>query len=449
MDINENRKRLLKKRSTSSFQIVIYGFFLLVFAGGVLLSLPISSQDRTFTPFIDSLFTAVSCTCVTGLVVRDTATHWSLFGQFIILLLIQIGGLGVITIGVTVLKLAGKRIGLAHRSMMQESISAPHIGGIMRLTGFILKTTAIIEGTGAFLLMPVFVRDFGVRGIWLAIFHSVSAFCNAGFDLLGVREQFSSLTTYSDNIYLNIVIMMLIIIGGISFMTWDDVRKNKHHIKAYSLQSKIILFTSGLLILIPAVYFFLFEYKGEAVSNRIIYSLFQSVTTRTAGFNTTDLSKLSEAGVAVMIILMLVGGSPGSTAGGMKTTTLAVLILSAAAVFKRKRDIQCFKRRISEDTTRNAGAILFIYISLCIISAAIISRVESLPLMSCLFETGSAIGTAGLTLGITTSMSMPSKIILMLLMFMGRVGGLTMIYAAVPSNSGENSRLPLERVTVG
>ena len=221
-----------KQKSMSSFQVIILSFFCLILVGTLLLMLPISSRERCFTSFADAMFTAVSATCVTGLIVKDTATYWSLFGQAVILTLIQIGGMGVITIGLAIMRVSGKKIGLSQRSIMQESISAPQVGGIVRLTGFILKTSAIIELTGAALLAPVFCKDFGIaKGLWYALWHSVSAFCNAGFDLMGVREPFSSLTTYNSSIYVNIVIMLLIIIGGIGFLVWHDIGEHKVQIK--------------------------------------------------------------------------------------------------------------------------------------------------------------------------------------------------------------------------
>ena len=392
--------------------------------GALVLMLPVMSNDNTPTPFSQTVFTAVSATCVTGLVCVDTATHWSIFGQAVILVLIQIGGMGVITIGLAILSIAGKRIGLFQRSTMQA--------------------------TGAALLMPVFIRDFGVgRGIWYSFFHSISAFCNAGFDLMGIREQYSSLLSYGENVYVNVVIMLLIVIGGISFMTWNDFKINKLHLRKFSLQSKIILITSLILIIVPAVLFFIFEYNDKPVGQRIVYSLFQSVTTRTAGFNTSDLSKFSDPGKLIMTVLMLIGGSPGSTAGGMKTTTVATLFLAAMTVFRRRDDVECFKRRISEDAVRNAGAILFMYFSLFFTSGAVISMIENIPLITCLFETGSAVGTVGLTLGITPSLSLPSHIILMALMFLGRVGGLTLIYAALPSHTDTEARLPQEKISIG
>ena len=384
----------------NTFRVISLGFLLLILAGALLLMLPAAARDRTVTPFSDTLFTAVSATCVTGLVVRDTATHWSLFGQAVILLLIQIGGMGIITIGLTVARLAGKKIGLWFRGAMQDSISAPQVGGILNLTKFILKTTALLELTGALLLSPVFCRDFGfARGLWYALFHAVSAFCNAGFDLMGVREPFSSLTSYGSNVYVNAVIMLLIILGGIGFLTWDDVVRHRHHFRKYRLQTKLVLMSSALLILLPAVFFFFAEYAGAPAKERVLYSLFQSVTARTAGFNTADLSQMSEPGALLMTVLMLTGGSSGSTAGGMKVTTFSVLLLAALSVFQRKTDVEAFGRRIPADIVRTAGAILFMYTSLFLTTGIAVSMIESMPLIPCLFETGSALGTAGVTLG--------------------------------------------------
>lgn len=423
---------------------------MLILLGTFLLMLPISSRRGSITAFSDALFTATSATCVTGLVVKDTATYWSVFGQGVIFILIQIGGMGVITIGLTVMRASGMKIGLWHRSTMQESIAAPHIGGMVRFTSFIVKTTVLIELIGAALLFPVFCADFGAaKGLWYSLFHSVSAFCNAGFDLMGTREPFSSLTSYSGNIYVNCIIMLLIVAGGIGFLVWGDIKTYKHRFTRYSLQSKIVLLTTSILIVLPALYFFFNEYGSMDFSERSVSSFFQSVTTRTAGFNTQDLTNMSESGSILMIVLMLIGGSPGSTAGGMKTVTFAVLFMSAITVFSRKRDVQCFKRRISDDTVRNAGVVFFMYLFLFLVSGAVISKFEHIPLVASLFETSSAIGTVGLTLGITTKLRMLSKAILMMLMFFGRVGGLTLIYAVLPSSGSKNSRLPLENISIG
>ena len=423
-----------KRKNMSSFRIIILSFFSLIMVGTLLLMLPISSRERVFTPFADALFTATSATCVTGLIVRDTATYWSFFGQAVIITLIQIGGMGVITIGLTIMRASGMKIGLWHRSMMKESVSAHTVGGMVRYSGFIIKTSLLIELIGAALMFPVFCRDFGVlKGIWYSFFHSISAFCNA----------------YGSNIYLNTIIMLLIIAGGIGFLVWGDLKTNLFRFKRYSLQTKVVLITTLFLIVVPAIYFFFCEYGNLNMSDRILSSFFQSVTTRTAGFNSTDLTQMSESGIAVMIILMLIGGSPGSTAGGMKTVTIAVLFLAAVAVFGRKKDIQTFKRRIADDAVRNAGAILFMYFALCFVSAVVISQVEHIPLLTCMFETSSGVGTVGLTLGITTKLGLMSRIILMVLMFFGRVGGLTLIYAALPSSGNTKSRLPLEKISIG
>ncbi|MCR5353522.1 MAG: Trk family potassium uptake protein [Clostridiales bacterium] len=434
----------------ASFRIIILSYIALILLGTLLLMLPVSSRTGNMTSFPDAVFTAVSASCVTGLVVKDTCTYWSVFGQTVILILIQIGGMGIITVGLAIMMITGKKIGLWQRSTMQESISAPQVGGIVRLTGFIIRTAAVIELVGAALLSPVFVSEFGViKGIWYSVFHSISAFCNAGFDLMGVKGEFSSFTHYADNIYFNVVIMLLIIIGGIGFLVWNDVKIHKYRISRYSLQSKVVLLTSLILIILPAIYLFAYEYKSLELGERVISSLFQSVTARTAGFNTKDIVQMGESGAAVMIILMLIGGSPGSTAGGIKTATFAVLFLSAVTVFGRRNDVQCFKRRISDEAVRNAGAVLFIYLVLFFTSGIIISITEGLPLLTCLFEAGSAIGTVGLTFGITGKLTLLSRTILMILMFFGRVGGLTLIYAALPSAENLNSRMPLEKISVG
>lgn len=445
----EKGLNLFQKQRAKTYQIIIICFLLLILVGTILLCLPIASSNHTFTSFFDALFTAVSASCVTGLVVKDTATHWSMFGQFIILIMIQIGGMGVITIALAIFSITGKKIGMMERTTMQESVGAPRARGIIRLTGFIIKTSLIIEAIGAILLFPQFFKDFGLlKGIWYSIFHSVSAFCNAGFDLMGIRSQFSSFISYNDNLLVNVVIMLLIIIGGIGFLTWDDLKTNKLKFKSYSLQTKIILITSLILIFVPSIYFFAFEYRGVRLSERIIMSLFQSITCRTAGFNTSNIAAMDDSGAFIMIILMLIGGCPGSTAGGMKTTTIAVLFLTAISVYQRKKEVQTYNRRLSDETIRGAGAILFMYLTVFILSAIIISRVEDLPLLPCLFESASAIGTVGLTFGITPTLGAISRIILMILMFIGRVGGLTLIYAAVPDDTSLLSK-PLERISVG
>lgn len=439
-----------KKNRFASFQIIIGGFIAVILIGALLLMLPVSSKAGIITPFNEALFTSTSAVCVTGLVVQDTATYWSWFGQGIILVLIQIGGLGVITIAVSFALLSGRKISLMQRSVMQEAISAPKVGGIVRLTGFVLKGTFLVEFTASIIMMPVFVKDFGVKGIWMAIFHSISAFCNAGFDLMGTENaKYASLTSYISHPLINITIMLLIIIGGIGFLTWEDILKNKYRIKSYRMQTKVILTTSLLLILFPAFFFFFRDFADMPMQERIFSSLFQAVTPRTAGFNTADLTMMTKDGLGIVIVLMLVGGSPGSTAGGMKTTTLAVLIANTLACFRRKEDAQMFGRRIETSTIKNAATIFMMYIVLFFGGAIVISTVEDLSFSTCLFETASAIGTVGLTLGITPELGVISQTILMILMFLGRVGGLTLIYAALSGSGKKISKLPQEKMTVG
>lgn len=412
--------------------------------------LPISSVSGKVTPFNESLFTATSAVCVTGLVVHDTGSYWSAFGQAIILILIQIGGLGVITVAASFALLSGRKISLMQRSTMQEAIAAPKIGGIVRLTGFVLKATLIFELSGAVIMMPVLCKDYGVKGVWLAVFHSISAFCNAGFDILGTgASKYVSLTQYVNCTSINLAVIFLIVIGGIGFLTWEDIYTNKLHFRRYRMQSKVILITSAVLIIVPALYFFFFDLNNLPIKQRILSSLFQSVTTRTAGFNTVDLTALKEPSIATMIVLMIIGGSPGSTAGGIKTTTVAVLIANSLATFGRKDSSNFFKRRIDNQVVKNASTILIMYLVLSFTGAVAISTAEKIPFLKCLFETSSAIGTVGLTLGITPELGLFSQLILILLMFCGRVGGLTLIYAAISNTKKNISKYPLEHITVG
>ena len=428
------------------FQSIILMFAAVILIGAALLMLPISAQERTVTPFHEALFTATSAVCVTGLVVRDTASHWSAFGQAVLMVLIQIGGLGVITVGASFSLLSGRRISLSQRGRMQEAMSAPKVGGIVRLTGFVIRASLMIEGIGALCMLPVFCRDFGVSGIWKAVFHSVSAFCNAGFDLMGTPV---SLTAYRADPVINLMISALIVVGGIGFLTWDDVRTNRLCFHRYRLQSKVILAATALLILLPMLYFFCFEFKGGALRERLLLSLFQSVTPRTAGFNTADYTSLSSSGRGLTILLMFIGGSSGSTAGGIKTTTAAVLVANAFAVFRRQKSPEMFGRRMEEKAVHDAAAIFTLYLVLSLTGAFVISTVETLPLSECLFETTSAIATVGLSLGLTPHLGIVSQGILIFLMFIGRVGGLTMIYAALSGSKSSVARLPQERITVG
>ncbi len=439
-----------KKKHMTSFQLIIMGFAGVILLGTVLLMLPFSSAEKVITPFHEALFTATSAVCVTGLVVKDTGSYWSLAGQTIILALIQIGGLGVVTVAASVSLLSGKKISLMQRSTMQNAISAPKVGGIVRLTRFILRGTFLIEAAGTVLLLPVFMGDYGKKGIWMSVFHSISAFCNAGFDILGTdSSMFPSLTRYSGNILINLVIMLLIITGGIGFLTWDDIYTNKLNFKRYRMQSKIILMTTACLILFPTVFFYICDLTKLPMEKRLLAAAFQSVTTRTAGFNTINISEMSEASKAVMILLMLIGGSPGSTAGGMKTTTFSVLILNAIATFRSQENAGAFGRRLEYHVIKNAATIAMLYFALFFGGGIAISVYEGLPLLDCLYEAASAVGTVGLTLGITPELHVFSQVVLIILMYLGRVGGLTLIYAVFSGRNKGNAKLPLEKITVG
>ena len=440
----------IKKIKLTSFQIILFGFLGVIFLGGIILMLPICNKEGVWTSFIDAIFTSTSAVCVTGLIVHDTATYWNMFGQIIILILIQIGGMGIVTVAVSFALLSGKKIGLFGRNTIKEAISAPSVGGIVNLAGFIIKGIFLFELLGALVMMPIFVKDYGIEGIWMAIFHSVSAFCNAGFDIMGSKGgEFSSLSIYSANPIISLTIICLIIIGGIGFLVWRDVFKYKLSFKKYSPQSKIVIIMTLVLIILPTIYNFFVEFYDYALGERILVSLFQAVTPRTAGFNTVGLNSITEVGLFIMIILMLIGGSPGSTAGGMKTTTVAVLLSSTLSVFRNKKTAHLAKRRISDENIKNAVAIFMIYLLLFIFSGTIISLIEGIPLRISFFETASAIGTVGLSLGVTPLLGVVSKIILMVLMFFGRVGALTLVYAAVGNKSHNDYDYPLTQISVG
>lgn len=434
----------------SSFQIIILGFAGVILSGALLLMLPISTTERCVTPFNEALFTATSAVCVTGLVLHDTGSYWSVFGQTIILTLIQIGGLGVVTVAASFALLSKRKISLMQRSTMQDAISAPNVGGIVRLTKFILWGTFLIELLGTLVMLPVFCHDYGWQGVWLAVFHSISAFCNAGFDILGTADNlYPSLTGYAQSPIINIMIMLLIIIGGIGFLTWEDILENKLLFRRYRMQSKVILISTLLLIIFPAIFFFFIDFAALPFEARIQAALFQSVTTRTAGFNTVNLSVMSASSQGIMTFLMLIGGSPGSTAGGIKTTTLAVLLANAAATCRQQDSAHFFERRVDDNTIKIAATILTMYMALFFFGGLFISAYENLSLSSCLYETASALGTVGLTLGITPQLHIPSQLILISLMYLGRVGSLTLMYAALSGKKIINTKLPLEKITIG
>ena len=437
-------------KQLNAFQIIIGGFGAIILLGAGLLMLPFSSPTGRWTGVEDALFTATSAVCVTGLVVRDTATCWSLFGQAVILMLIQIGGLGIATVTALIATVSGRKISLLQRNMLQESISAHQMGGILKLTRLICKLALAAELLGALLMLPAFLSLYGRSGAWMALFHSVSAFCNAGFDVMGARTgAFSSLTFFRGSVGVALPVCLLIVFGGIGFLTWDDFAANRLRFRKYRMQSKAILSVTAALILIPALVLFFSDFSAFPLKERLCMSFFQAITPRTAGFNTAELPAMSGAARAMMIVLMLIGGSPGSTAGGMKTTTAAVLLANALAVFRRKKHARLFGRRIEDGVVKNAAALLVLYMTLVLTGALVISAAEALPVGACLFETASAIGTVGLSMGITPGLGTLSRLILIGLMFFGRVGGLTLIFAAVSPGSTEVSLCPVEKITVG
>lgn len=443
-----------KKANLPYTKKLAVGFALIILAGSLILMLPIASREREWTSFLDALFTATSATCVTGLVVADTYQHWSLFGQLVILTLIQIGGLGFITIGAYISVLLKKKIGLRERTAIHESISTIEIAGVVRLVKRIIQGTLFFELAGAALLAIRFVPEFGVaRGIYFGIFHSVSAFCNAGFDLMGIREEYSSLMAYEGDVLVNLTVMGLIVVSGIGFLVWDDFSRNKFRFKKYLLHSKIMIVASGVLILSGAVLFFLFEQNGVladmTVKEKILGSLFASVSPRTAGFNTTDLAGMSDAARLLTMILMFIGGGSGSTAGGIKVTTAVVMLLMAGATIRSTPGVNIFGRRLEEDVVRRASAIVVYNITLVLAVSMIILAIQPLPFTDVFMETFSAMGTVGLSTGITRSLLPASRVLIILLMYFGRLGSLTFALVFAQRKIVPPVQQPVEKIVVG
>lgn len=428
-------------------QTIALGFAVLICVGALILCLPISSRSGEWTSPLDTLFTATSATCVTGLVLYDTYTQWSIVGQLVILFLIQLGGIGFMTVITMFSIFMKRRIGLHERQLLVQSAGTLRLSGVVRLIKRIVTGSICFELLGAALLATRFCPQMGFwRGIYNAIFHSVSAFCNAGFDLMGKYGEFSSLTSYAGDSVVSLTIAMLIVIGGIGFVVWDDIVKHKWKFGEYTLHSKIVLTVTGLLIGAGWILFYLFEARGVLSglngTDKVIAALFQSVTPRTAGFNIIDMAGLSESGSFLTIILMFIGGSSGSTAGGIKTTTLAVLFLSAFASSRKIRHVKVYKRRIEDSIVREAGAFFTVYITTVTSATMLLCAIEPFSLKEILFEVVSAIGTVGLTIGITPFLGAASKAVIILLMFIGRVGWLTLAIAL----AGKHFDPPVERV---
>ena len=443
------------KRKFSQTRIIALGYISIILIGTLLLMLPFASQSGESAGFVPALFTAVSSSCVTGLVVLDTATSWTLFGQIVIICLIQTGGLGFMTIATMFSMLLKKKMGLRAREVMVESINTEHIGGIMNLTRKIIAGTAIFEGIGALLLATRFIPRFGWgKGIWYSVFHSISAFCNAGFDLMGITEPYSSLVSFADDAIVVLTISMLIIIGGIGFLVWDDISKKKTKFKYYQLHTKIVLTVTAILLVVPTILFFVFERdftnNGLSFGQSLLNSVFDSVTARTAGMNTTDTAALSPASKILTVFLMFIGGSPGSTAGGIKTTTLAVIAMSTFNGITRRQSKGIFGRRLEKDAIHKASSVVFTNLSLAIFGIiAILAIQPNLDIGDVIFECTSAIGTVGMTTGITRDLATASRLIVVFLMFCGRVGSVSFALALMEKKAAPPVKNPREKITIG
>lgn len=435
-------------------QYIALGFFFIILAGSLILTLPIASRSGEWTPFLDSMFTATSATCVTGLVVYDTFTHWNVFGQLVILLLIQIGGLGFITVGVGFSMAFRRRIGLWQRDLLKESINAMEIGGIVKLSRKIFIGTALCEGAGAILLATRFIPEFGfVKGIYYSIFHAISAFCNAGFDLMGGQQPYASFTAYATDPVINITIMLLIIVGGLGFVVWSDVVSKRFRWKNYCLHTKMVISVTLILIFGGALLLFLFEQggtiKGMSTGDQILTSLFGSVTARTAGFNTVDTGALQPESKLLTIVLMFIGGSPGSTAGGVKTTTIAVILIYVISNLRGESGCNVFHRRIGDEVIKRASMVFCLNLFLGLTSVTLILATSNLHMSDVLFEVYSAISTVGMTTGITRDLNVVGRIVIIILMYCGRIGSMTFALSFVAKPETKGLSLPEEKITIG
>lgn len=447
-------KRKLSRPRLSQTQFIVYGFLAIILTGAVLLMLPWASRDGQSENFLNCLFTATSATCVTGLVVVDTWSNWTVFGQLVILTMIQIGGLGFITIGVFISIILRRKIGLKERGLMQESINTLHLKGVVKLARKIILGTAIIEGTGAILLSLRFVPRFGlIRGVYYGVFHSISAFCNAGFDLMGCETPYMSLTGYYDDWLVNLVIMSLIVVGGLGFIVWEDISQKRFRIRSYMLHTKIVLVVTLTLIFGGALAIGFAErdnLMADMSAGGVIWSsLFASVTARTAGFNTIDIAAMTPASKLVTILLMFIGGSPGSTAGGVKTTTMAVLILHVISSIRQTQGVHIFGRRVEEDAVKRASCICTINLCLALTVTTAILLMQNMDALDVLLETFSAIGTVGMSTGLTRDLNSISRLLVILLMYCGRIGSLSFALAFTQSMKKAKVRLPEEKITIG
>ncbi len=444
----------------STTHIILLSFLIAILIGALLLSLPISSANGKATPFLDALFTATTSTCVTGLVVMPTVSSWSVFGQVVILMLIQIGGLGVITIMSGLMILLHKKMGIGDRLLLQDAFNLNSLSGLVRFVKRVVGGTLIIEGIGALLYMTVFIPEFGAKGMWISVFTSVSAFCNAGIDIIAEN----SLCDYALNPIINIVTCALIILGGIGYIVWWDVirvfkqarTKKVKLLRDLTLHSKIAITATLILILVGAALIFAFEYnnsqtiKDYTLLQKLEASLFQSVTTRTAGFATIPQENLTNASSVVCLLLMFIGGSPVGTAGGIKTVTFAVLIASAFASIRNKEDTDLFGRRLTKQAVSKAVAVTCMSFIIMFASTVLLSAVTDASALDIVYETVSATATVGLTRNLTASLDSIGKLIIIITMYLGRVGPISLAASFKPSKDNQNIvRNPTEEISVG
>ncbi len=437
------------KLRLNSLQYLAIGFALIILTGAFLLWLPVA--NHVGLSFLDALLTATSATCVTGLVATDTATSFTLFGQIVIILLIQIGGLGFMMVGILFSMLMRRRIGLRQRLYMRDSIGSPYVSGIVRMTKHVLMAVAVIEGSGAIILSTQFVPRFGLAmGIWCGIFHAISSFCNAGFDLLGTISPYCSLVPYQSNPVVIITIGSLIILGGLGFFLWNDIGQKKLHFSKYSLHTKIMLVGTFILVFGGAGLFLITErdaaFKGMDTGTRLLSAFFQSVTARTAGYNSCDQAAMSSAGALLTIILMFVGAGPGSTGGGVKVTNVAVLFFGVRAKILNRKGVSTFKRTIDDESSETASLNVTLYLILAITGSMIVC-LQGFSIRDSFYEVFSAIGTVGLTMGITRSLNVLSKLVIICLMYLGRVGSLSVAIAVMPHrDTTSHMKFPTEKI---
>ncbi len=444
-------------KNLSSTQMILMSFLAIILLGSILLSLPVSSATGTPISYVDALFTATSATCVTGLVTLPTVTTWSIFGQVVILVLIQIGGLGVITIASGIMLLLGRRLGIDNRILIQDSFNLNSLSGIVKFIKKVIIGAFVIEGIGALLYMTVFIPDFGIKGIWVSVFNSVSAFCNAGLDIISEN----SLCDYTLNPIINLTTSLLIIFGGIGFVVWWDVAriikdKKRRHFRFLTLHSKIALSVTVFLIVAGAVLFLMFEYNNPmtmqnySLIEKIETSFFQSVTTRTAGFSTIPQENFTNSSAVVSVFLMFIGGSPVGTAGGIKTVTFLVLFVTAISVIKNKRTVDVFNRQLSQKTIKKAIAVFATSFAVMAVSTILLSAVSNADFLDVIYETVSATATVGLTRNFTATLNTLGKIIIIATMYFGRVGPISIAVAFNIKKSSENIIAnPVEEISVG